>query len=81
MNQIAKVLAKIVTSILKGGKGSTKVDLALFKNKLPGNQGFGGPGKWRISKDGTQHGASRWKLFKDKERIASLGEDGEVVGD
>ena len=81
MNQIVKVLAKIGTSILKGGKGSTKVDLSLFNNKLRGNQGIGGPEKWRISKDGTKHGASRWKLFKGEERIASLAEDGEVVGD
>ena len=59
---------------------SGKVDLNKFKTKLPNGQGYKGPDKWKIVRDTAGHATKKWKLYKNKERIASLLEDGTIYG-
>ena len=56
-----------------------KIDLGKFDTKLPVDQGYRGPGKWKIQKDTAGHGGRKWKLFKGAEIIASLYEDGTIA--
>lgn len=83
INKVNKVLKKISNKIkTKDGK---RIDLSKFENKLK-NGDKGGPGKWRISKDNSEHGGhrsadggSKWKLFKGNRKIASLDKNGRIL--
>ena len=57
------------------------VDLGNFKEKVKGKNSYKEKGGWTIDRDTAGHGGRRWKL-KDKsgDRVASLGEHGEVLG-
>ena len=69
---------KIPKKLLKGDR----VDLSLFTTKLKGGQGLRGPDEYAIQKDTAGHGGKAWKLKDSKgNRIASLGPNGEVLGD
>lgn len=74
--EIDKANKKIPNKLKKNGK----VDLSKFNNKLPNGQGWKGPDDWKIIKDTARHAAKKWKLYKAKERIASLLEDGTIYG-
>ena len=66
----------IPSKLLKNGK----VDLSLFKIQLKNGQGLRGPDEYSIQKDTAGHGGRKWKLKDSKgNRIASLGENGEIL--
>ena len=75
---IAEVRAKI-PSRLRNENGD--VDLGQFDQKVKGTTAYKEKGGWMIDKDNAEHGGRKWKL-KDKsgDRVASLGENGEVLG-
>ncbi len=64
---------------LKDGNG--EVDLGNFDQKVNGKTAYKEKGGWTIEKDTAGHGGSAWKL-KDKsgDRVASLDENGKVLG-
>ncbi|MGG0822006.1 hypothetical protein ABE099_03940 [Paenibacillus turicensis] len=76
--EIASVRAKI-PSRLRDDNGD--VDLGKFDQKVNGKTAYKEKGGWSIDKDNAGHGGRKWKL-KDKsgDRVASLGEKGEVLG-
>lgn len=76
---IAKIKGKI-PSRLRDDNGD--VDLGKFDQKVSGKTTYKEKGGWSIDKDTSEHGRSKWKL-KDKQgkRVASLGENGEVLRD
>lgn len=76
---IAKIKGKI-PSRLRDDNGD--VDLGKFDQKVSGKTRYKEKGGWTIDKDTADHGRSKWKL-KDKQgnRVASLGENGEVLRD
>lgn len=76
--EIAEVRAKI-PSRLRNEDGD--VDLGQFDQKVNGRTAYKESGGWEIDKDTSGHGGKAWKL-KDKagNRVASLGENGEVLG-
>ncbi|WP_143320956.1 hypothetical protein [Clostridium sp. HBUAS56010] len=76
---IAKIKGKI-PSRLRDDNGD--VDLGKFDQKVSGKTTYKEKGGWSIDKDTSGHGQSKWKL-KDKQgkRVASLGENGEVLRD
>lgn len=76
--EIAEVRAKI-PSRLRDENGD--VDLGQFDQKVNGKTAYKEKGGWMIDKDNAGHGGRTWKL-KDKSgnRVASLGENGEVLG-
>lgn len=76
--EIAEIRAKI-PSRLRDEDGN--VDLGNFKEKVKGKNSYKEKGGWTIDRDTAGHGGRRWKL-KDKsgDRVASLGEHGEVLG-
>lgn len=76
--EIAQVRAKI-PSRLRDDNGD--VDLGQFDQKVSGKTAYKESGGWTIDKDNAGHGGRKWKL-KDKagNRVASLGENGEVLG-
>ena len=57
-----------------------KVDLSKFSTKLPNGHGWQGPDGCKIVKDTARRAAKKWKLYKMKQRIASLLEDGTIYG-
>lgn len=76
--EIAKVRASI-PSRLRDENGN--VDLGKFKNKVKGKNSYKEDGGWTIDKDTAGHGGRKWKLKnKSGDRVASLGENGEVLG-
>lgn len=78
--EIAQVRAQI-PSRLRDKNGD--VDLGKFDQKVKNDNGTTYKEKkgWTIDKDTANHGGRKWKL-KDKSgnRVASLGENGEVLG-
>lgn len=76
--EIAEVRAKIPSRI-RDENGD--VDLGQFDQKVSGKTAYKEKGGWMIDKDNTGHGGRKWKL-KDKSgnRVASLGENGEILG-
>ena len=74
--EIDNARKRIPNKLLKNGK----VDLSQFGTKLPNGQGNKGPDDWKIVKDVARHATKKWKLYKAKERIASLLEDGTIYG-
>lgn len=75
--EIAEVRAKIPSRI-RDENGD--VDLGQFDQKVSGKTAYKEKGGWMIDKDNTGHGGRKWKL-KDKSgnRVASLGENGEIL--
>lgn len=75
---IAQVRAKIPAR-LRDENGD--VDLGQFDQKVNGKTAYKEKGGWTVEKDTAGHGGRKWKL-KDKsgDRVASLGENGEVLG-
>lgn len=75
--KIAKIKAQI-PSRLRDENGD--VDLGKFDQKVKGKTAYKEKGGWTIDQDKAGHGDRKWKL-KDKsgKRIASLGENGEVL--
>lgn len=76
--EIAEVRAKIPSRI-RDENGD--VDLGQFDQKVSGKTAYKEKGGWMIDKDNAGHGGRKWKL-KDKSgnRVASLGENGEILG-
>ena len=76
--EIAEVRAKIPSRI-RDENGD--VDLGQFDQKVSGKTAYKEKGGWVIDKDNAGHGGRKWKL-KDKSgnRVASLGENGEILG-
>ena len=74
---IAKIRAKIPSRLRKE---NGDVDLGKFNEKVGGKNSYKEKGGWTIDKDTAGHGGRKWKL-KDKagNRVASLGENGEVL--
>ncbi|WHE07802.1 hypothetical protein PGH24_03365 [Thermoanaerobacterium thermosaccharolyticum] len=68
-----------IPSRLKDKNG--EVDLGKFNEKVKGRTAYREKGGWEIDRDYAGHRGSKWKL-KDKsgKRIASLDENGRVVG-
>lgn len=77
--QEKKDALKDIPNRLKTKDGS-KVDIDKFNIPLKNGQGNSADKQWRIVDDRDGHGGSRWKLYKGKKRIASLKEDGTIVG-
>lgn len=76
--EIAKIRASI-PSRLRDENGN--VDLGKFKDKVKGKNSYKEKGGWTIDKDTAGHGGRKWKLKnKSGDRVASLGENGEVLG-
>lgn len=76
--EIAEVRASI-PSRLRNENGD--VDLGKFKDKVKGKNSYKEDGGWTIDKDTAGHGGRKWKLKnKSGNRVASLGENGEVLG-
>lgn len=75
--EIAEVRAKIPSRI-RDENGD--VDLGQFDQKVSGKTAYKEKGGWMIDKDNMGHGGRKWKL-KDKSgnRVASLGENGEIL--
>lgn len=75
--EIAEVRAKIPSRI-RDENGD--VDLGQFDQKVSGKTAYKEKGGWMIDKDNAGHGGRKWKL-KDKSgnRVASLGENGEIL--
>lgn len=76
---IAKIRAKI-PSRLRDNNGD--VDLGKFNQRVNGNNkvSYKEKGGWTIEKDNAGHGGRKWKLKDTKDnRVASLGENGEVL--
>ena len=73
----AIVVAKIPSRLRKE---NGDVDLGKFNEKVGGKNSYKEKGGWTIDKDTAGHGGRKWKL-KDKagNRVASLGENGEVL--
>ncbi|WP_297818148.1 hypothetical protein [uncultured Lactobacillus sp.] len=68
-----------IPSRLKKSNGNVNTDLFVNKQgKRRGNNRY--YKDWHISKDTSGHKGSEWKLYKGKNRIASLAGDGRVVG-
>jgi len=90
-NDCDEVIKNIKNSLIKnekeGDKIVKKVDLSLFTKR---NHPTGGMKKtrfedpkshWSISKDIDSHNGGAWKLFDKKgNRIATIGENGEIIG-
>lgn len=78
--KIAKIKAEIPER-LRDENGD--VDLGKFDKKVSGNTvKYKEKKGWTIEKDTAGHGGRKWKLKNKKgERKASLGENGEVLGD
>lgn len=81
-NSEARTIAKIraeIPSRLRDENGD--VDLGKFDQKVKGKTSYKEKGGWTIDKDETGHGGKKWKLKnKSGDRVASLGENGEVLG-
>ncbi|SET54334.1 hypothetical protein SAMN05443270_0430 [Lacrimispora sphenoides] len=79
--KIAKIKGKIPARV-RDDNGD--VDLGKFDQKVngKGKVAYKEKGGWTIEKDTAGHGDRKWKL-KDKKdkRVASLGENGEVLAD
>ncbi|MDR6939461.1 hypothetical protein [Arcanobacterium hippocoleae] len=76
---IARIRASI-PSQLKKSNGD--VNLGKFTKKQKGRQEWKADNGWSIDKDTAGHGGRKWKLKnKQGKRVASLGENGEVLGD
>lgn len=75
--KIAKIRAKIPSRLLDD---DGNVDLGEFDQNVKGKTSYKEKGGWTIDKDKAGHGNRKWKL-KDKSgnRVASLGENGEVL--
>lgn len=77
--KIAKIRASILASLRKS---NGDVDLSNFTTKLKNGQGKKATNGWKIDKDKAGHGGKKWKLKNKKgDRVASLGENGEVLGE
>lgn len=57
------------------------VNLGNFNQNVPRKNAYKEKGRWSIEKDTAGHGGRKWKL-KDKsdDRVASLDENGKVLG-
>lgn len=76
--EIAQVRAQI-PSRLRDSNGD--VDLGKFDQKVSGKTSYKEKGGWTIDKDNAGHGGRKWKLKnKSGDRVASLGENSEVLG-
>ena len=75
--KIAKIRAKIPSRLLDD---DGNVDLGKFDQRVNGKTAYKEEGGWTIDQDKAGHGNRKWKL-KDKsnKRVASLGENGEVL--
>ena len=74
---IAKIKGKIPAR-LRDDNGD--VDLGKFDQKVKGTDKYKEKGGWTIDKDNAGHGGRKWKLNDKKgKRVASLGENGEVL--
>ena len=75
--KIAKIRAKIPSRLLDD---DGNVDLGKFDQRVNGKTAYKEKGGWTIDQDKASHGNRKWKL-KDKsdKRVASLGENGEVL--
>ncbi len=68
-----------IPSRLKDGNGNVKV--GDFNQKVSGKTAYKENGGWTIEKDTAGHGGKKWKLKnKSGDRIASLDENGKVLG-
>ena len=77
--KIAKIRASIPSQLRKP---NGDVNLSKFTNKQKGRQEWKASNGWSIDKDTAGHGGKKWKLKnKQGKRVASLGENGEVLGD
>lgn len=77
--KIAKIRASIPSSLRKS---NGDVDLGKFTKKQKGRQEWKAGNGWSIDKDTAGHGGKKWKLKnKQGKRVASLGKNGEVLGD
>lgn len=75
--KIAKIKGKIPAR-LRNENGD--VDLGKFDQNVKGKTSYKEKGGWTIDKDNAGHGGRKWKLKdKDGNRVASLGENGEVL--
>ena len=79
-------VAETVSGVLAAGKipnklktADGKIDLEQFDKKLPGDQGYKGPVRWKIQRDTAGHGQRKRKQYKGAEIIASLYEDGSIA--
>ncbi|EFM46236.1 hypothetical protein HMPREF0580_1098 [Mobiluncus mulieris ATCC 35239] len=78
-NQILARIRGSIPSSLRKSNGD--VDLSKFTTRLKNGQGWRAPNGWKIDKNRDGRKGGKWKL-KDKKdrRVATLREDGEVVG-
>lgn len=68
----------IPSRLKKDGK---TVDLGKFNKKVRGRTAYEEDGGWTIEKDTAGHGGRKWKLKKPNgDRVASLDEDGKILG-
>ena len=68
-----------IPSRLKDGNGNVKV--GDFNQKVSGKTAYKEKGGWTIEKDTAGHGGRKWKLKnKSGDRVASLDENGKVLG-
>ncbi|WP_026505843.1 hypothetical protein [Butyrivibrio sp. NC3005] len=68
-----------IPSRLKDGDGNVKV--GDFNQPVSGKTAYKEKGGWTIEKDTAGHGGRKWKLKNKKgDRIASLDENGKVLG-
>lgn len=75
------IALEIPKRLLKNGN---TVDLSKFNQKIRGKVAYKEDGGWYIEKDETKHRGSKWKLKnpnkRGDERVASLDENGRIVG-
>ena len=77
-NHIKDAVSKDIPERLKTNDG--KVDLSLFNINVKGKTAKKEKGGWVKEKDYSEHGQSKYKLKDPKgNRIASLGEDGNII--